>query len=332
MAAELCPGVQLDLLYRCHISDPVDIGMMLGSKDVRTFLGLPSGTPTDVRQGEAAILGADTATPYASVGPYCAGAPAAIRKAMAVYAAGVGHHDFDLGGVLLPGGASALDCGDLPIGDDAAANRSVIRNACGTILDRGGVPLLLGGDDSVPLPLIEALAARGPLAILQIDAHIDWRDEVGGERLGLSSTMRRASELAGVSPIVQVGQRSSGSARSSDRDDAVAAGVLFVSAREVHAHGIGAAVAAIPEGARVLVALDVDAFDPAVVPAVIGPAPGGLTYWQVVDLIHGVAARARIVGFNCVELVPGRDRDGLSALTVGRVVANVIGVVARQRA
>ena len=325
------PGSALDLLYRLAISEPVDIGMMLGSKDVNTFLGLPAGTPDRVRSGEAVILGADTATPYASVGPYCAGAPVAIRRAMAVYAAGIAHHDFDLDGVLLPGGASALDCGDLPIGDDSQANRDAIRDACGTVLDRGGVPLLLGGDDSVPLPLIEALAARGPLAILQIDAHIDWRDEVGGERLGLSSTMRRASEIAGVGPIVQVGQRSSGSARPADHADALAAGVLFVSAREVHATGLAAALAAIPEGARVLVALDVDAFDPSVVPAVIAQAPGGLTYWQVVDLIHGVAARARIAGFSCVELVPGRDHDGLSALTVGRVVANVIGMVARQQ-
>ena len=234
---------------------------------------------------------------------------------------------------MLVEGTSASDIGDVPWDDDAhEANRAAIRHACESVLAAGAVPVVLGGDDSIPIPVLQAYAGRGPVTVVQIDAHIDWRDEVGGERLGLSSTMRRASELEGVSPIVQVGQRSSGSARSSDRDDAVAAGVLFVSAREVHAHGIGAAVAAIPEGARVLVALDVDGFDPAVVPAVIGPAPGGLTYWQVVDLIHGVAARARIVGFNCVELVPGRDRDGLSALTVGRVVANVIGVVARQRA
>src|SRR6185437_13307042 len=148
--------------------------------------------------------------PYASVGPYCAGGPAAIRRAIGQYAANLAHHDFDLDGQLLPPGTRAVDC------DDAAANRDAIRAACGAILDRGGVPILLGGDDSVPIPLIEALAARGPLAILQLDAHVDWRDEVGGERWGLSSTMRRASEL-GVGPIVQVGQRSLGSARPGDQ-------------------------------------------------------------------------------------------------------------------
>ena len=308
---------------------PPDIGAMLGSGDVRTFLGLPASPPAEVPAGAAAVLGADTATPYASVGAYCAGAPAAIRRAMAAYASGIGHHDFDLGGPLLPAGSVAVDCGDVTISDDAAANRAAIRAACGAVLDGGGVPVLLGGDDSVPLPLIEALAARGPLAILQIDAHIDWRDEVGGERHGLSSTMRRASETDGVGPIVQVGQRGVGSARPADEADARLAGVILVPARDLHRDGLGAALAAIPAGARVLVALDVDALDPSVMPAVIGPTPGGLGYWQVIDLIHGVATRARIAAFSCVELMPARDRDGLSALTAGRIVANAIGAIAR---
>ncbi len=308
----------------------VDIGMMFGAAAVTTFLGFPSPEAVD-RPPAIAIVGADTATPYASVGPYCAGAPAAIRRAMAPYAANVAHYDFDLDGPLLPEGVRVVDHGDLVVGEDASANRATIRAAIDAILDDGAVPILLGGDDSVQTPMIAALAAHGPLAILQVDAHIDWRDEVDGERLGLSSTMRRASELAGVGPIVQVGQRAIGSARPADRDDAVAAAVTLVSAREVHRDGIARAVAAIPAGARVLVALDVDVLDPAVLPAVIGPAPGGLTYWQVVELITAVAERATIVAMGCVELVPTRDRDGLSALTAGRIVATTIGAIARQR-
>jgi agmatinase len=308
----------------------VDIGTMFGSGAVETFLGYPAATPAAV-DADIAILGADTATPYASVGPYCAGGPRAMRQAIALYAANAAHVDFDLGGPLLVGSTRAVDCGDVAVGDDAAANRAAIRTAVDAILDAGAVPFLLGGDDSVPTPLIAALADRGPLAILQIDAHIDWREEVQGETLGLSSTMRRAAELASVGPIVQVGQRAIGSARLSDRDDAVAAGVTFVSAREVHRDGIARAVDAIEPGSRVLVALDVDALDPAVLPAVIGPAPGGLTYWQVVELVAAVAAKATIVGMDCVELVPSRDHDGLSALTAARLVANVIGLVARQR-
>jgi len=305
------------------------IGAILGTGDATTFLGLPKATPETAR-GCAAVLGADTATPYAGPGAYCAGAPRALRAAVAGYATEAPHHDFDLDGPVLPPGVQAVDCGDVAVGDDHARNRERIRAACGAMLDRGAAPILLGGDDSVPLPLIAALAARGPLTILQIDAHIDWRDEIGGERLGLSSTMRRASEIAGVGPIVQVGQRGLGSARSSDRDDALASGVTLVSARELHREGAGRALAAIPPAARLLVALDVDVLDPSICPAVIAPSAGGLSYWQVVELIAAASARAPIAAMSCVELVPRRDRDGLSALTAARVVVDVLGLLARQ--
>jgi agmatinase len=313
------------------MTERVEIGQMFGAPPPDTFLGLPAAAP-DAVEGGVAILGADTATPYASVGPYCAGGPAAMRRAIGQYAANLAHHDFDVDGRLLPPGARAVDCGDVPVGADAAANRGAIRDACGAILDRGAVPILLGGDDSVPIPLIEALAARGPFAILQLDAHIDWRDDVGGERFGLSSTMRRASELHGVGPIVQVGQRAIGSARPGDRDDAIAAGVTLVPAREVHRDGLGRAIAAIPEGARVLVALDVDGLDPSICPAVLGPAPGGLLYWHVLELLDAVARRGTLAAMDVVELVPGRDPDGLSALTAARIVAYAMAVAARQGA
>jgi agmatinase len=311
------------------MTDRVEIGQMFGAPPPDTFLGLPAVAP-DAVEGGVAILGADTATPYATVGPYCAGGPAAMRRAIGQYAANLAHFDFDVDGQLLPPGTHAADCGDVAVGADAAANRDAIRDVSGAILDRGAVPILLGGDDSVPIPLIEAVAARGPLAILQLDAHIDWRDEVGGERHGLSSTMRRASELDGVGPIVQVGQRAIGSARPGDRDDAVAAGVTFVPAREVHRDGLGRAIEAIPAGARVLVALDVDGLDPSICPAVLGPAPGGLHYWQVLELLDAVARRGRLAAMDCVELVPGRDPDGLSALTAARIVAYAMSLAARQ--
>jgi agmatinase len=307
------------------------IGRMYGAIDATTFMGLPACTDLNALQAEIAILGAPCATPYPSVGAYCAGAPTAIRTAMAGYAATREHHDFDLDGPLLgDAGARAVDCGDLPFDElDAAGNRDRIRAAIGTILDRGAVPVVVGGDDSVPIPVLEAYAGRRRITILQIDAHSDWRDEVGGERLGLSSTMRRASEMEHVAGIIQVGQRAVGSARVGDIADARAAGVRFVPAREVHAHGIAPVVDLVPAGADVVVAFDCDGLDPAIMPAVIGPAPGGLSFWQAVGLLHGVAARARIAGFNLVEFFPARDQGGAGALVAGRVVANVIGLLAR---
>lgn len=303
---------------------------MFGSKGVETFFGLPKGDLAGPH-GKGAIIGVPSATPYASVGPYCAGGPAAIRAAMAPDAANLNHVDMDAGVSVFPDGvATVTDCGDLPFdAQDFAANRARIREAVTGIIGNGAVAIVLGGDDSVPIPMIEAVADQGPCAILQIDAHLDWRNEVQGERFGLSSTMRRSSELANVKAIVQVGQRSVGSARPQDLADAEAWGAVVVPAREVARDGIARAVAAIPEGARLIIALDLDALDQSVAPGVIGRAPGGLTYWQVVELIEAAAARARLTAFNLVEFMPERDVDGLAGLTAARIVANVVRLAAR---
>lgn len=301
------------------------LGEMFGAGAVETFLGLPRW---EGRAAKAVVLGADCATPYASAGAYCAGGPAAIRAGSADYAANLGHFSFDLGRPALDPGAVA-DGGDVATDPaDPAGNRARIGAAVSRVLEAGAVPVLLGGDDSLPIPMLGAYAGRGPVAILQIDAHIDWRDEVQGERLGLSSTMRRASEMGHVAGIVQVGQRGIGSARPGDVAEARARGVEFVSAAEVAREGIGRALSLVPAGAEVVVCLDCDAFDPSILPAVIARVPGGLSYWDVLGLFEGVSERARIAGVAVTEFMAGRDIDGQGALTAAGLVTSVLGLIA----
>ena len=88
----------------------------------------------------------------------------------------------------------------------------------------------------------------------------------------------------------------------------------------------------IEPGSNLLVTFDCDGLDPSIMPAVIGRVPGGLTYWQAVDLLRGAAKRARIVSFDLVEFMPSRDYDGLGALVAGRIVATMVGVILRQAA
>jgi agmatinase len=231
----------------------------------------------------------------------------------------------------LPGGSGdACDLGDLPYGDDAAANRETIRSAVSAILDRGAVPLVLGGDDSVPIPMLQAFEGRGKFTIVQVDAHIDWRDEVDGERWGLSSTMRRASEMDHIERIIQVGARNIGSARPQDLADAKAWGAQFFTARDVARDGLQPVLNAIPAGSNVIICFDCDALDPSIMPAVIGRAAGGLGYWQAVELMTGIAEKSRIAGFDLVEFMPAQDVDGLGALTAHRIVATAMGLVCRQ--
>ena len=111
---------------------------------------------------------------------------------------------------------------------------------------------------------------------------------------------------------------------------AQAYGSHFVTARQIHAEGVEAALKLIPEGANVVITLDCDGLDPAVMPGVAARTPGGLSYTQVIDLIAGAGKRGRIVGFDLVELYPPADIDGISALTAARLVVNAIGSIIRQ--
>lgn len=308
-----------------------DIASIFGTSKGATFLELAAGD-LSAPGGAIALLGVPHATPYGATGDYAATAPAAMRKAIARYGAARHHQDFDFGGPLL--GSPEVDTRDYgDLATDPArpeTNRSTIRSAVAALRAAGAVPVILGGDDSVPIPVLEAYAAEGPIAILQIDAHIDWRDDVGGERLGLSSNMRRASEMAHVAAITQIGARAIGSARPSDAADARNWGVRFVTAPEIHRHGLERAIEAIPTGRPLFINLDVDALDPSVMPAVIGPAPGGLSFADVARLIEEAAARCPIVGFAAVELFPARDANGLAAFTAARLVCHALARIARQ--
>ena len=283
------------------------------------FLGLPIWTDLATLEARFAILGVPHGWPYPRPGATagCAEAPAAVRHRSQRLARFVGHWDFDLDGPMeLP---SAVDAGDVP-GEpaDGPGNSERTTAAVRTILERGTVPICIGGDDSVPIPILRAYEGRGPITILQVDAHLDYRDEVDGVREGYSSPMRRASEMPHVERIVHVGLRGVGSARASDVEDSRAAGNLLVTARELHERGVPWLLEQIPPNASVFVAFDCDGLDPSICPAVSAQAPGGLLYPTALDLVTGIGGR--LVGAVFTELIPGADADGSSAGIVSRLL------------
>lgn len=295
------------------------------------FLGLPDRL-TENRSPIAVIFGAGHGStyPHRDSSGYALAADA-IRAASQEDAALIDHWDFDLGGPLFNGNPVAcIDVGDAATTmRDNAGNRARIEAKTREILAMHAVPILLGGDDSMPIPFLAGFADHGPIWILQIDAHIDWRDEIEGERFGYSSPMRRASEMSHVAGMVQVGLRSVGSARLAEVEAAKSYGSRFVTARDIHSHGVGAALQQIPEGSRVVITLDCDGLDPSIMPGVAARTPGGLTYTQTIDLIAGVGKRSTIAGFDLVEFYPPADIDRLSAGTAARLIVNAIGAIVR---
>ncbi len=296
-----------------------------------TFAGFP---PCDVTSlsADIALIGIPHGTLYepGKASP-SAQSPAAIRAASHRYASMLDNWDFDLNGPLLAGRSiRVVDCGDVPGNPgDSEGNRRRATEAVQVILNGGAVPIALGGDDSIAIPFFRAFHDRGPITLIQVDAHIDWRDAVHGVKEGYSSTMRRASEMGWIDTLIQVGMRGVGSAGESELKDAKAAGAQIITARDLHAGGIDQVLDRIPAEAQCLLTLDCDGLDPAIMPGVNAPAPGGIGYWQIVDVIHGIARKATLIGVDLVELAPEKDIGGLSALTAVRILFNIIGALAR---
>jgi agmatinase len=302
-----------------------------------TFLSLPfvDLQTLAVNEADAVILGVPYGVPYPTPGPAagCADAPAAIRARSERLARFVAHHDFDLDGPMIPTDAQfkVVDAGDVAgTPDDGAGNGARAEAAVRAVLAAGAVPILLGGDDSVPIPALRAFDRSGPLTVVQIDAHLDFRDQVAGVHDGYSSPMRRASEMSHVERIVQVGLRGVGSARSSDVEAARGAGNQLVTARELGERGVARLIDGLPPDASVFLSFDLDGLDPSVAPAVSGAAPGGLSYQQGSDLVRGIVGRCRLAGAAFTELAPPLDNNEMSALVVVRLVTQLLGALARR--
>ena len=295
-----------------------------------TFLG--SDRIDDPRRSE---------TPYAFLGipfgpPYgikdivvCADAPQVVRElSHRMEYATLGHHfDFDLGGPLFEDGRPTVtDLGDVvcDVRDPDAIWDSAVETVRAVVAN-GQVPLVVGGLDAIPPMVVEGFLGRETVNVLHVDAHLDFRDEVGGVTRGYSSPIRRIRDLDCVSEIVQVGLRSVGSARPTDVAEALAAGNRLVTADELHHTGARAVLDSLPTEHRWVITIDCDGLDPSIAPGVGWPEPGGLTYHEIRTLVAGLASKNRVAAIVFTEFQPARDIQDLTALTINRLLINVIG-------
>lgn len=299
-----------------------------------TFAGFAYKDLDAVAPGNVVVLSASEGSPYANQRiSHSANAPSALRTSSQSFAKQLTQFDFDLGRALLDerGPKRFFDGGEIPTeASDGRGNRKRIQDATAAVLQRGGKTIMLGGDDSVPIPWLAAHQMGGSYVVLQIDAHTDWADEIQGNRFGYGSPMRRASEMAWISGMVQVGARGLGSGGAWQIDDARAWGSQIITMPDIRTRGISAALEKVPQDSRVLISLDCDGLDPAAFPAVNMPTPGGLTYADLVELFRGVAAKAEIAGAAILEYVPERDdANKQSALMAARLVTVLMGLMVR---
>lgn len=297
-----------------------------------TFLGIP--TAADAAGADVAIFGAvhGTAYPHAFSATDETIAPDAVRRAITAASVNIDHWDFDFGGPLLNDGAlTVVDLGNVPTKFNAnEKNREAIGEATRSVRAQGALPILIGGDDSTAIPFIRSLSDLPALHILQIDAHIDWRDRIGDEPLGYSSTMRRASEVPSVRSITQVGIRAVGSARREEVDTAVSWGARIFTVQQTRRNGMAAIADTIPREGALLIHIDLDALDPSICPGVNALSPGGLRLDEVTELIAEAMQGRTLAGLSIVELNPATDVNGMTATVAGRLICHVLGHLARR--
>ncbi len=196
---------------------------------------------------------------------------------------------------------------------------AAVKKAVSGWIEKGKFPVLIGGEHSVSIGSIHAHADfHEDLTVLQLDAHTDLRDEYEGSKFNHACVMARARPLC---PIVQVGIRS----MDATEHNTIKPDRIFF-ARDIYDNRtwIDRAVAALSE--KVYITIDLDVFDPAIMPSTGTPEPGGLGWYDVCALLKAVAAQRKVVGFDVVELCPNEQNkapDFLAAKLIYKLLSCV---------
>jgi agmatinase len=280
--------------------------------------------------GDVAILGA----PFDGGTQWRAGArfgPRAIREASTLFAFGhAGAYDHEDDATYLVD-VSVTDIGDADIvHTNTELSHANIELGVRKILAAGTLPVVLGGDHSVNIPCIRAFSGEPPIHLVQIDAHLDFVDERHGVRNGHGNPMRRAAEQAHVTGLTQLGIRNVSSTARDGYEAARSFGSDILSVRQVRTLGTEKTLARIPHGRRYYLSIDIDAFDPSIAPGTGTPSHGGFQYYEVLELLTGLAARGTIVGLDIVETAPDYDPSGITAILAAQLLLNLLSRIFAQ--
>ena len=299
---------------------------------ISTFGKRPYIADWDAIKADVAILGA----PYDFGTQWRPGArfgPRAVREASTLFAFGhAGAYDHEDDATYLASDVQIVDIGDADIihtkTEESHAN---IEFGVRKILDAGAIPLVIGGDHSINIPCINAFSDQDPVHVIQIDAHLDFVDERHGVTAGHGNPMRRAIEKSWVSGMTQLGIRNVSSTAKEGYDDARARGSDILSVRQVRKLGLDAVLERIPLGARYYVTIDIDAFCPSIAPGTGTPSHGGFLYYDVLEILQGLAKRGQVAGIDLVEVAPAYDPTDSTQILAAQLLLNFIGFIFHNR-
>ena len=290
-----------------------------------TFMRLPQ--VNDLKKLDVAVLGVpiDIGTSWRSGTRF---GPKQVRSESAMirpYNIQTGAAPFD--------SLNVADIGDLAINTFSLKDSLlVIAESYESILSHDLIPLAIGGDHSITLPILRSIADRhGPVALIHVDAHADVNDDMFGERETHGTVFRRAYEEGLIVPdkTYQVGLRGTGYT-AEDFTEAAGWGFQQFLASELwhrSLQNLGAEIRRdIGSEAKVYISFDIDSLDPAYAPGTGTPEIGGLTTPQALELIRAFRG-LNIVGCDLVEVSPPYDPSGNTALTAANILYELLCVL-----
>ena len=254
---------------------------------------------------DIAILG----VPYDGKSSYLRGpskGPQAIRAA----STGEAINAWTELGINLEDAVSIVDLGDVDVAGNFTEISARVEDRVWEILERNGRPIVLGGDHSISLPVVRAMAKKySTLDILHFDAHPDLYEELYGDRFSHACPFARILDEGLAKNLVQVGIRAS---TGDHRQKAAAFGVRTITMKDWQDD------LKLAFSNPLYISFDADVLDPAFAPGVSHHEPGGLSTRQVINLLH--ALEADIMGMDLVEVNPARDISGITAAAAVKII------------
>jgi guanidinobutyrase len=227
---------------------------------------------------------------------------------------------------------SVADIGDVAINTfSIAKSMTLIEEAYREVLARDCIPLTMGGDHTIVLPILRAIAAKhGPVALVHVDAHADVNDEMFGERIAHGTPFRRAVEekLLDCTHVYQIGLRATGYGPD-DFEWSRQQGFTVIQAEECWFRSLAPLMREVSARLRdrpVYLSFDIDGLDPAFAPGTGTPEIGGLTVMQGMEIIRGCQG-LRLVGGDVVEVSPPYDPFGTTSLVAANLLYELLCVL-----
>ena len=292
---------------------------------IKTFMRLPHSQ--SIKGIDCAVLG----VPWDGATSYRTGqrsGPDAIRKVSVTL------RPYNLAlDVDIFENCSGVDYGDLPVvaGYIEDTYARIEAQLC-PLIEAGVIPVLMGGDHSITLPELRAVAkTNGPVALIHFDSHTDTNDQYFGKPYYHGSPFRRAVEenIVHAGNSIQVGMR--GSVYSRDAyDDSSELGFKVITMSAARQMGIGKLIETVRDRVgqhRVFVTFDIDVVDPAFAPGTGTPEVGGFTGAEAIELVRGLRG-LNFVGFDVVEVLPAYDPAEITALLAANIIYEFLSLIA----